>query len=197
MARRSTPAVVLDVSTYPASLAFRLCPDRDTRLQLAPRMMAACLYDSCNRTYRGFLPAQVGDLIQCLERAERLVTFNGFKYDLVVLERHHDLSKDIATRPSHVDLAKIIEDFTGQWPSFDDIVWRNLKERKKSINDFTHDPVNRTDAIAACKSDVRQTYKLFRLYEASKFIYPAGLGAQSGSRGCLAPSPGRGQSKNS
>jgi hypothetical protein len=76
------------------------------------------------------------------------------------------------------DLAKIIEDFTGQWPSFDDIVWRNLKERKKSINDLKHDPVNRTDAIAACKSDVRQTYKLFRLYEAGKFIYPAGLGAQ-------------------
>jgi hypothetical protein len=165
---------VLDISTFPASLGFRLNPDRDTRRPYAPGLMAACIYVAQHRKYRCYLPAQAKYLLRQIEAAEELVTFNGLIYDLVVLERHYGLAQDIALRATHVDLAHIIEQRIGRWTEFNEVVGLNLGEHKISVNEFPHDPVNRSDAKAACKSDVRQTYKLWKLYKAGKLKYPAG-----------------------
>jgi hypothetical protein len=166
--------VVLDISTFPANIEFRFGGDRDARRPYAPGLIAACVYATRGQQYRNYLPNQAELLLKQLETADELVTFNGLKYDLVVLEKHYGLSQDVAHRKSHTDLALIFEQRIGRWVDFNEVVQLNLGERKIPISEFPPDPVNRTNALAACKSDVRQTYKLWKLYKKGQLKFPVG-----------------------
>jgi len=163
---------VFDISTFPGSFEFLYGGDRDTVRQFAPKLLAACAYSSKSQRYFRYLPNQVDLLLNMLASADELVTFNGLKFDLVVLERHYGLSPDFALRKSHVDLAKIFEKRIGRWVTFDEVIQLNLGERKKPASDFPHDPVHRTDVLAGCKSDVQQTYKLWKLYKEDQLRFP-------------------------
>ena len=171
---RVQDVVVLDISTFPANVEFRFGGDRDARRSYAPGLMAACVYATRGHKYRNYLPNQAETLLKQLETADELVTFNGLKYDLVVLEKHYGLSRHVALRSSHTDLALIFEQAIGRWVDFNEVVQLNLGERKIPISEFPPDPVNRTDALAACKSDVRQTYKLWKLFKDGKLKFPVG-----------------------
>lgn len=173
--RASMPnVVVLDISTTPMGSDYRFNWNREYRLERAPEMLSAVVYVVKKKKYLNFLPDCASDLIACLEEADELVTFHGKIHDTVVLQARYGLSAKIALSPRHTDLGEIVERTTGSFAIFKDLIALNLKEDKLLVDTLTHDPVRRTDSLKACRSDVRQTYQLWKRYKAGTLKLPGG-----------------------
>ncbi|KAB2674469.1 MAG: hypothetical protein DVB31_01960 [Verrucomicrobia bacterium] len=115
----------------------------------------------------------MNDLLETIKAADKIVTFNGLNFDFLVLEQHHGLDRGVGSRPSNVDLSRVVEERIGRVTTLDELVQLNLNERKVHAGEFEHDPVDRTDAIAACRSDVRQIYRLWMLFLADRLKFPS------------------------
>ena len=173
-------AVVLDISTTPISTNFQLAgDDLNERLRYAPTMLVATIYSVRSRKYRHFLPEHASNLIDILKLANELISFNGKKFDLIILKKHHNLKGRIPKTGVHIDLGEIAQEACGKWVTLNELTQLNLGEKNLSMNEFRekhglkHDPANRTDAKAKCKFDVQQTYKLWKLYTIGQLRYPS------------------------
>ena len=146
-----TRTIVFDISTLPGVLG----PVRPAYY--------ACCYHVEHRRYEDFDPRQAPAMARLIKRitsATELVTFNG-AFDLDVLETHYG---SVALTAKHTDMHEVLNS-VGRWMELDEAAWINLGERKLRATDLVHDPVNRSHVRRACRSDVRQTYKLWVLHQ--------------------------------
>ena len=158
----TVPTVVFDISTYPLS------PDR------RPSMYYGCCYLVEWRRYEHFdprLPRDIARLFARLTNAVEIVSFNGEAFDLEVLRLHHGLVTPVPKDGTHTDLAVVLSD-EGRGGSLDETAWLNLGVHKTDINTLQHDPEHRSHARQACQSDVRLTYRLWKLYKAGALKFP-------------------------
>lgn len=160
--RRHPRTVVFDLSTYPDNLG---------RIR---EMYFACCYLVESHRYEYFDPRQAGEVAKLIGRlryARELVSFNGKAFDLAVLRKHHGLEDPVPIDGAHTDLCEIINR-DGRGGSLDEAVFANFCERKLSADRLPHDPVRRSHARDGCRSDVRQTYKLWTLYRNDALRFP-------------------------
>jgi len=155
--------VVFDLSTLPGRLPGDLRP-----------LYYACCYLVESRRYEYFDPRTEKDVLKLIARlkdATEVVSFNGESFDLPVLREHHGLKGRVPTKGRHTDLCVVLSE-QGRGGSLNDAVSLNLGKQKLAINTLPHDPVERSHARKACQSDVRQTYRLWKLHREKKLRYP-------------------------
>ncbi len=207
--------IIFDIETVPFSDEFKNARSQEKRLEFAPRMRVACALDVRLRSlrvaredagsrsvhciidlsdrnvlkaggrYHYFTPAQSRELIDLLMGADQIVSFNGKRFDLLVLRRHHGLTaKAFATlnrKRRHIDLWEIFTDRCERRVSLDAMARLNLGEGKMvSGRDMAE--LSLKELKRACRSDVRQTYRLLKLHEAGKIRLPASREQYRGSR---------------
>lgn len=163
--------VVFDIETEQFSEEFNKDPNIATKTKLAPKMRLACLYEEHIDEYSYFLSKDAKKLIAKLKSADEVISYNGNSYDYLVLRNHYGLSKNYPKVGQHIDMLDIVYKHCGFKVSLDIMSKLNLGKGKhtqgRSILELDLEKLK-----IACKSDVRQTYKLWQLYSKKKLKYP-------------------------
>jgi hypothetical protein len=165
--------VCFDIETFPFSNAFANAKSDDVRRQLAPELRVACIFEEHTNRYRYFTAEKADRLIKLLLEADEIISFNGKGFDLLVLQRHYRLSaidcEIINNR--HIDLCELFHQQNGYRLSLNALAWWNLKHGKKvsgrNMASLTLRPLK-----SACRSDVYQTYQLWKVYDQGKLQVP-------------------------
>ena len=130
----------------------------------APKMRVACLYDEQTDLYKYFTVKEVKSLISYLKKADEVISFNGNIFDILVLRKHYSLKGNIPIRGKHIDMWEIFRKRAGYWVGLDKAVKVNFNERKhtsgRKMKGFNIEKLK-----VACRSDVDQTYRLWKLYK--------------------------------
>lgn len=173
--RRKKPfdRIVLDFETEQFSSEFEQASSLGERMRLAPKLRVACIYSETTRDYRHYLPAQAAALIARLEAADEIVSYNGKQFDLLVLMRHHGLTRGAydALNAKHTDLFEIFSKSAGFGVSLDGMARRNLGQRKM-VAGRSMAALDLRSLKRAARSDVRQTFQLLRIHEAGQITFP-------------------------
>lgn len=164
--------IVFDIETEPFSRAFRKAKSTATRIKHAPKLRLACAYIEDTGEYRYFVPETAAKLVALLQRAKEIVSFNGKGFDIPVLQRHHKLKGPVPKKGIHTDLHIIMSDVAQHRISLDRATQLNLNE-KKHTNGREMSELDLEELKVACRSDVWQTYRLFKLFETGKLEIPA------------------------
>lgn len=163
--------VVFDIETLPFSDEFRKSKTIEERIEKSPKMRVCCLYDVYSRKYKYYTEENVHLLLKALNSADKIVTYNGKVFDLLVLAKHYGLEKIDKLNKKHVDMLEIMSNNVGYYVSLDKAAKLNLNEKKhtkgREMNE--HDL---TFIMEACKSDVSQTYRLWKMHENKTLKYP-------------------------
>lgn len=179
-----TKRVVFDIDTE-FTPALEDAVSIEERTRLAPRMTVACAFEEHSETYRFFAPDEAGALIELLESADEVISFNGNRFDLLVLCRHYGFKGRVR---KHIDLCEIASGMAGFDVGLDTLARLNLGEGKREKMEIM-DPLPcdlppgfvlykviaqsaEGKLKAGCKSDVRLTYELFRLYQSGTLMVP-------------------------
>lgn len=171
MGKKKTKCIVLDLETYPFSDQFISSRSIKERTKYAPKMRIACIYDESARKYRFFKPEHSKSLIKILKRANEIVTFNGKEFDILVLRQHYGLKGRVPQKGKHTDIHEIMSKRAGFRVSLNRAVGLNFNESKHtSGRDIGK--LNLSKLKTACRSDVRQTYKLWKCYKEDSLRYP-------------------------
>ncbi len=143
------------------------------RVKFAPRLRIACVYDTATKEYSYFEPKDARVLIARLESADQIISFNGKSFDLLVLQRHHRLSKTAvdSLNRNHIDLCEEVENEIGYRLSLDKLSRINLGERKHT-NGREMSALDLADLRVACRSDVSQTHRLFQKLVDGSLVIP-------------------------
>lgn len=154
--------LVFDFETAALSDEFRNATSTETRLKHAPILRIGGVYDEVNDTYTFYEPEDASALIDHLKSADRLVSFNGKNFDLLVLSRHYGLSDADRKRlnSKHCDLLEIIENEIGFRVSLNNLARRNLGE-SKVVGGRAAASLNIATLTQACRSDILQIYRLY------------------------------------
>jgi hypothetical protein len=164
--------LVFDIETEPISEAFQTATTIEERIAHVPAMRLACLFDETTGAYHFFLPGDAGSLIDRLREADEVVSYNGNRFDLLVLCRHHGLEGRIPEKGRHVDLWEVMREKSGFMVSLDQAAKLNLGRGKHTHGrDMQHFDLEHLKV--ASRSDVEQTYALWNLYTAGTLKYPA------------------------
>lgn len=169
--KRVKRRIVFDIETYPFSKQFKQAKTSNERLRLAPKMRVACVYDESINKYSYYLPQTAKKLIATLKSADEVISFNGKNFDLLVLSCHYKLQGKVPKEGKHIDLHEIMSSEVGRLVSLDHAVRINFNEHKQVEG---REMVN-LDLPAlkkACRSDVEQTYRLWKLYIERELKYP-------------------------
>lgn len=105
--------VVFDLETEPFTEAFKAAQTLEERVAHAPRLRLGCAYVEDRDEYRYYDPEQTPEPINVLRDAGEVVTFNGNRFDLLVLARHHGLRERLPAHGGHVDLCEILSGEVG------------------------------------------------------------------------------------
>lgn len=152
--------VCFDIETEPFSEEFRNAGSSDERKRFAPKMRVACVYSESSNAYSFFTPDRANQLIEVLQNADEVITFNGKNFDILVLRKHHGLKGKVPLRGKHIDLYEIMTAEAGFRVSLDQASRLNLNEPKHtSGRDMSS--LNLMALQNACQSDVSQTYRLW------------------------------------
>ena len=156
--------VCFDIETEPFSDAFLRATSPQARLREAPRMRIACAYVEHEKRYRFFVSKQSDQLLELLQGADEVVSFNGKAFDLLVLRKHYGLKGKVPMKGRHVDIHMILTARAGFRVSLHVAAQMNLGEGKHTKG---REMTNLDPAALriACKSDVRQTYRLWKPHE--------------------------------
>ena len=171
---RTPPLVlVLDIETVPFTMKFKRASTFVDRLECCPEIRLAGTYNSITRKYSFYTPTRCSELIRALLEADIIVTFNGNQFDLLVLRRHGGLSQRNFQRiqEKHADLYEIINRETGQSYSLNDLARTNLDERKR-VHGRAMCNLNLIELKEANRSDLSQTYRLYRRWKSGRLIHP-------------------------
>jgi hypothetical protein len=163
--------VVFDIETEPFTEDFRNAESRAEKRKHAPKLRLACVFIQTTRKYRYFVPDTAPELIALLQGAKEVVSFNGKDFDVLVLQRHYKLKGSIPKKGTHVDLHKIVSKQAGFRVSLNQMAKLNLGE-KKHTDGRKMNLLTLNELKIACRSDVSQTYRLWKLYEAEKLRVP-------------------------
>jgi hypothetical protein len=168
--------VYFDIETVPFSDEFRRAQTRGERLRLAPAPRLAVAYVEHERKYSHFTPETMADLLQLLWKAHEIVSFNGSRFDVLVLRRHCGLKRRLSDKGKHIDLCTILARRAGYHVSLDGAAQHNLGEPKHT-NGRSMGALDLKGLRVACRSDVRQTRLLYRKHLAGKLeVPPRGFG---------------------
>lgn len=172
--------VVFDLETEPFTAAFKEATTGAGRLGHAPSLRLACAYVEDLDEYRFYAPGEAGELIRLLETAGEVVSFNGERFDLLVLRRHHGLTDPVPKEGGdHVDLCKLLSERAGFNVGLNMLAKMNLGEGKHTKG-REMEALDLEGLKEACRSDVEQTYRLWRLWRDGKIRLPAGSGSRRG-----------------
>jgi hypothetical protein len=163
--------VVFDIETELFPPEFRAARSNRERVKLVPRMRVACVFEEHTGRFRYFTERQVSALIDVLAEANEVVSYNGSRYDLLVLRRHYSLANRIPKKGRHTDLATILSRRAGFNVKLNRAALLNLGESKHTWGRETA-KLNLQALKRAARSDVWQTYRLWRLYKQGALRYP-------------------------
>lgn len=161
--------VVFDIETKPFSEAFRNADNDRERRKLAPKMRVACAYDEYNDRYTYYTEENASKLIALLENSDEVISFNGLGFDVLVLQKYYGLKGKVPIKGLHIDLYQEFK-VHGWGISLDKAARLNLNEKKHTAG-REMEKLDLKELKVACRSDVEQTYKLYKLYEKGDLIY--------------------------
>ena len=163
--------IVFDIETKQFTEEFNKEKDLAIKTKLSPKMRLACVYEEHTNKYFFYLPEDSKKLVEKIKKADQVISYNGNSFDYLVLRKHCGLPKDYPKNKQHVDLLELIEKQFGYKVSLDKMAFVNLGEGKhtsgRSILHLNYDKLK-----IACKSDVVQTYELWKLYSKKMLKYP-------------------------
>ena len=163
--------VIFDIETEPFSAQFNDAQTDATRKKYAPKMRVACVFDEEEDKYLYFEPHEAGNLVRTLQEADEVVSFNGKRFDVLVLRRHHELKGKVPLKGKHIDIHEILTDRAGFRVSLDKAVRLNFEE-KKHTDGRAMGVLDIEELKEACRSDVNQTYRLWVEYNNGTLKYP-------------------------
>ncbi len=153
--------LVFDIETEQFTLEFGCAKTRTDRVENAPKMRVACVFNEDRNEHSYYTPETVEMLIEELITADEVISFNGTGFDLLVLEKHYGLNGSVPRNGVHVDIHLLMTKEAGFRVSLDTAVQINFSERKhtdgRNMGTLAIDELK-----IACKSDVSQTYRLWQ-----------------------------------
>lgn len=159
-------AVVFDIETELFSKQFKEARGRRGRVVAAPKYLVACAYDDVSGEFFHFTNKNIKGLFDLFDETDEIVTFNGEHFDFVVLEKNFSYKLSASNRLKHSDLlVKIIKYGVGR-PSLHELAEINLNEHKRVIRN------SMAELKKSCKSDVEQTYILWRTFQLGNLVLP-------------------------
>ena len=165
--------LVFDIETQPFSELFRDAKtDGDRRIH-APKLRVACVYDEAANAYQYYTVRNAQKLVEDLLSADEVISFNGKQFDLLVLQRHYGLRPDqvVPSRGKHVDIHEVMTAEAGFRVSLHKAVQVNFGERKHT-NGRAMTELSLEQLKEACRSDVSQTYRLWKAYVGKELRIP-------------------------
>ena len=110
--------------------------------------------------YSYYEPHNTESLVNALQRADEVVSFNGKRFDLLVLRKHYSLKGKVPFKGKHIDIHQILTVRAGFRASLDKAVSLNFGE-KRHTNGRAMESLDINELKEACRSDVDQTYRLW------------------------------------
>ena len=169
---RTTPrAVVVDIETEIIDREFTYATTARDRTRQAPAPSIACAYSTDTGKYTYYRADQFGDLLRLLRRAPQVVSYNGERFDFFVMAKTLNIGITRLKIRQSTDLYRIIVEQTGERVSQNNLSVVNLGETKHTAGNRI--PNLEPSAIkTACKSDVNQLYRLYKLYSCGRLRVP-------------------------
>lgn len=166
-----TKRVVFGVETEPFTETFNKATAEQERTKHATKMRLACLYDEGGDEYHYFTEDEASSLIQYLQNAGEIVSFNGTNFDILILRRHYGLKGRIPKNGKHIDIHEIMSKKAGFRVSLNKAAKLSLNEKKHALGkSMTELDIEKLKI--ACRSDVEQTYRLWKLHKQNKLQIP-------------------------
>ncbi len=157
--------VCFDCETAPFPPGWNDLSAAERGLQ-APALRVCCTYDG--RRWRDFTPDQAPELVAHLQSADALLSYNGLHFDELVLRRHAGLVGPLPRSGIHHDLCSILRD-RGEPVSLDWLAKKNLGEGK-AVKGSDMAGLSMEALVHACRSDVRQTWRLWEMWLARTLV---------------------------
>jgi len=165
-------SIVLDIETELFTDEFQEATDKRTRLRLAPQPRIACVYVIEDQKYLFFTPDRFSELHKLLRRAKEIITYNGERFDLLVLRKFLKVGKRALSKAKSFDLFSHVSRAAGFRVSLDNLARLNLGKGKKMKGKvLATAPLKKLKA--GCRSDVSQTYQLWKKYIAGTLKVPS------------------------
>lgn len=159
------------IKTTPLSSKFEREESTKKRLQHAPRLIVASVYNSNTDEYYLFHEGEVQKLLKLLRTADKLISYNGNRFHMLVLYKHYKLKGKLPKKGEHIDLCELIRNRTNIRYSLNSLIQLNLslarKVKGKSLNKI---PMNELEET--CELDAKQTFELWKLYDRDQLKYP-------------------------
>lgn len=134
-------------------------------------MRLACAYIESRNAYEFFTQDDASRLIELLQSADEVITFNGKGFDVLVLRKHYGLKGKFPLRGKHTDLHEVLTARAGFRVSLDKASRLNHGEGKHTLGREMSN-LDFTALKEACQSDVSQTYRLWLANENSELRVP-------------------------
>lgn len=165
--------LVFDFETEQFTDSFRYAIGIDQKIEFAPKLRVACVYNISSGKYTYYRSGTINKLIARLLNADFIVSFNGKCFDLLVLQRHHRLGKRRADQLNrkHIDLCEEVETMSSRRWSLNKLSRLNLGEAKHT-NGREMASLNLAALKIACRSDVSQTHRIFLKWMDGSLIVP-------------------------
>lgn len=165
--------IVFDIETDQFSDTFYRAETDQQRRKHAPKMRVACIFDEAENAHRFYTARQAKQLVTDLLAADEIVSFNGKRFDLLVLQRHYALrvSRPVPKKGTHVDMHEIMSSAAGFRVSLDRAVRLNFDERKHT-DGRDMGALSLEQLKVACRSDVMQTYRLWQAHVSGRLRTP-------------------------
>lgn len=167
----SGPKVAFDIETDLIRSSFSRARTSAQRVRNAPAPSLACAYSSESRKFTYYGPKEFPALLRLLRKANEVITFNGEGFDFYVLAKVLSISVDQLRIKQSTDLFRVIKDSTSLWASLNNLALVNLGKGKHTAGNAIPN-LDPAAIRAACKSDVAQTYRLYRRYVSGTLQVP-------------------------
>jgi RNase_H superfamily len=164
-------ATIFDIETQPIARTFSFAKTARQRTKSAPDPSIACAYSASSKRYTFYEPHEFPALLRLLQSSDEVVSFNGEAFDFHVLAKTTGVSMRHLNIKSSVDLFRIVADATGKMASLNNLALVNLGRGKHTAGHLVPQ-LDAKSIKAACKSDVKQTFELYKLYRAGELKAP-------------------------
>jgi hypothetical protein len=163
--------IAFDIETEPFSRKFMDAESVRSRTRCAPRMRVACVFDVSHGSYRYFDSNERKALVRLIQSADEVVSFNGKRFDNMVLRKHCGLKGRIPLKGAHIDICEIMSARAGFRVSLDLAARLNLGENKHT-DGRKMSALGLEEVKLACRSDVFQTYRLYQRFVDGILVIP-------------------------
>lgn len=163
--------VAFDIETDLIRGPFRRATTVAQRIKNAPTPSIACAYSSESRKFTFHAANEFRSLLRLLRSAREVITFNGEDFDFFVMAKTLGIHVDELKIRKSTDLFRVIKESTNTWVSLNNLALVNLGKGKHTAGNVIPN-LDPAAIRAACKSDVSQTYRLYRHYMSGRLQVP-------------------------